>query len=178
VSEAEASLDRRGLGSEELGAGVSAGVSSGIPADVLVEGRQADGFERALFGLVALGALVCLILAAWINPDRRGHGTHEQLGLPPCGMVAAYGLPCPSCGFTTSFALAVRFRFWESLVNQPFGFCAFLLFVGLVPLGWMVSFRGFSVAEHTERWPWLRIMVCTVAFWLLAWVYKLMTWRG
>jgi hypothetical protein len=45
------------------------------------------------FGLIAL-----LATARWLTPDARGLGTHEQLGLPPCGFYLWYGLPCPSCG--------------------------------------------------------------------------------
>jgi hypothetical protein len=34
--------------------------------------------------------------------------SHRQLGLPPCTFAEVTGVPCPSCGMTTSFALLVR----------------------------------------------------------------------
>jgi hypothetical protein len=64
--------------------------------------RLAAGF--ALLGLGAFAA------AAWIDPyDATGrplaHGTHRQLGLPPCMLNLVTGLPCPACGMTTSVSL-------------------------------------------------------------------------
>jgi hypothetical protein len=64
--------------------------------------RRAGGF--ALLGIAAFAA------AAWLDPyDDIGrplsHGTHRQLGLPPCMMNFVTGLPCPACGMTTSISL-------------------------------------------------------------------------
>lgn len=64
--------------------------------------RLAGGF--ALLGVAAFAA------AAWLDPyDASGrplpHGTHRQLGLPPCMLNFVTGLPCPACGMTTSIAL-------------------------------------------------------------------------
>jgi hypothetical protein len=49
-------------------------------------------------------------VAGWLEPNARGYGTHEQLGLPPCTFLTLTGIRCPSCGMTTSFAYAVRGR--------------------------------------------------------------------
>ena len=58
-----------------------------------------------LFWLVAgLGSWAVLIVAAWLRPDPRGFGSHQQLGLPPCSFEAMTRVPCPGCGLTTSFA--------------------------------------------------------------------------
>jgi hypothetical protein len=67
-------------------------------------------FERLLAGFVAAVACVAFTIAAIMNPyDEAGrprtHGTHRQLGLPPCTMLSTVGFPCPSCGMTTSIAL-------------------------------------------------------------------------
>lgn len=66
--------------------------------------------ERMLAGFVAAVACVAFTLAAVMNPydetgQPRTHGTHRQLGLPPCTMLSTVGFPCPSCGMTTSIAL-------------------------------------------------------------------------
>ena len=43
-------------------------------------------------------------LAFALKPDPRGYGTHQSLGLPPCTFRMLFGIPCPSCGMTTSFS--------------------------------------------------------------------------
>jgi hypothetical protein len=52
--------------------------------------------------------LALLAIARWLDPDPAGHGTHRQLGLPPCTFVKLFGKPCPSCGMTTAWAHLVR----------------------------------------------------------------------
>lgn len=41
--------------------------------------------------------------------------SHQSLGLPPCNFKEAVGVPCPSCGMTTSFGLLVRGDVWNSM---------------------------------------------------------------
>jgi hypothetical protein len=65
---------------------------------------RATPIERAAWVLIALASWPILVVAAWLRPDARGFGTHQQLGLPPCAFSAVTGVPCPGCGLTTSFA--------------------------------------------------------------------------
>src|SRR5205823_3267323 len=65
-----------------------------------------------LVGL-ALGLSAVFAVAVWLKPyDDDGRPlrmeAHRQLGLPPCTFYSLTGIPCPSCGMTTSFALLVR----------------------------------------------------------------------
>ena len=46
--------------------------------------------------------------AVWMHPDPSGHGTHTQLGLPPCPSVLLFDRPCPGCGLTTSITAFVH----------------------------------------------------------------------
>src|SRR5438046_1464548 len=39
-----------------------------------------------------------LAVGVWLNPSAAGTGTHQQLGLPPCGWLQVMGIPCPMCG--------------------------------------------------------------------------------
>lgn len=130
-------------------------------------------FERMFWLIAGVAATIVLGLSVWLKPDARGIGTHEQLGLPPCGFVQMFdGVPCPSCGFTTSFALAAHARPIDSFRNQPFGFALFLLTVAGTPLTFWAAARGVSLFEATERWPWGRIFCGFLGLWLLAWGYK------
>lgn len=134
---------------------------------------RALSFERGFWLLVGLASAVVLGLSLWLRPDPRGIGTHEQLGLPPCGFVQLFkDVPCPSCGFTTTFALAAHARPVEAFRNQPFGFGLFVLTVASVPLALGAAGFGVSIFELTERWPWGRLFVGFVGLWLLAWLYK------
>jgi len=69
--------------------------------------------------LVVCGAV--LGLAAWLRPDPRGYGTHQQLGFGKCGLLVTTGLPCPTCGMTTAFAYTVRGRLLAAFLAQPAG---------------------------------------------------------
>lgn len=66
---------------------------------------------RGLLAAWGLFLVAGFALAASLEPDNRGYGTHQRLGLPPCTTRALFGFPCPSCGMTTSFANFVRGRF-------------------------------------------------------------------
>jgi Protein of unknown function (DUF2752) len=56
-------------------------------------------------GTVLVGLLAT---AACLTPSSRGYGTHQGLGLPPCTIVQIFGVRCPSCGMTTSWAHMTR----------------------------------------------------------------------
>ena len=70
---------------------------------------------------IATGGMIVLIIAARLPPSPLGHGTHRGLGLPDCVFLQRTGLPCPSCGMTTSFSWFVRGNLLASLYVQPMG---------------------------------------------------------
>jgi hypothetical protein len=63
--------------------------------------------------------------------------THRQLGLPPCTFYDKTGLPCPSCGMTTSFSLLIRGDVWNSLRANWVGTCLALGCLLFIP--WSVA---------------------------------------
>lgn len=73
-----------------------------------------------------------LTVAVWLTPAEGGHGTHEQLGVPPCSFLSRTGWPCPSCGLTTSLSAMAHGRVGLGWRAQPFGV---LLFAAVVTLG-------------------------------------------
>lgn len=73
-------------------------------------GQLTSPMRKGLAALVVLsGAILCC--AARLVPDPRGYGTHEQLGMAPCWFLQKFAIPCPSCGMTTAFALAMQGEF-------------------------------------------------------------------
>src|SRR5262245_12806460 len=75
---------------------------------------------------IAAGLVLLFAVAAWLDPygpdgQPLAMGTHKQLGLPECNFVRLTGLPCPSCGMTTSFALLMHGDLAASLQANPVG---------------------------------------------------------
>lgn len=95
-------------------------------------------WTRAVLVLMAAGLVGVFVVAAWIRPydadgQPRAMGTHMQLGLPPCSMVALMGRPCPSCGMTTAFALLVRGDVANSLRANWAGTLIAIFWAALIP---------------------------------------------
>jgi hypothetical protein len=84
---------------------------------------------RLLSVLALIASTTVLVLSFRLHPDERGYGTHEQLGLPPCGFLRDHGVPCISCGMTTAFAAMAHARPGLALRSNPFGV---LLFLGML----------------------------------------------
>lgn len=96
--------------------------------------------------MAALAAFAPLLVASTLRPAEAGMGTHTQLGLAPCGFLAATGLPCATCGMTTAFAHATNGDLISAFVVQPAG--AFLaLFCAVVCVSCtFAAFRGSDLA--------------------------------
>jgi len=120
------------LGSQQPG-------SSELLRDASHRLTQARGRLRLFAALALLTCCALLGMAAWLTPDERGYGTHQQLGFGKCGMLVTTGLPCPTCGMTTAFAYTVRGRLTRAFLAQPAGFfLAVVTVVGALAAGWVV----------------------------------------
>jgi len=127
---------------------------------------------------LAAGSLALLLVAATLSPARAGVGTHQSLGLPPCGFLLTTGLPCVTCGMTTSFAHATRGDLVTAFHVQPAGtVLAVLAAMALLVTGW-ASVTGASLA------PLARVIWRPALIWfaggavLAAWLYKLAVFHG
>ena len=70
---------------------------------------------------VAIACLAVLVTAVALEPSRAGVATHIALGFADCQFLTTSGIPCPSCGMTTSFAWFVRGNLPASFYVQPMG---------------------------------------------------------
>ena len=121
--------------------------------------------------VTALAVLSVLVaLGVWADPDPRGHGTHEQFGLPPCPLYAWTDVPCPSCGVTTAVVLAVQGRPLDSIRTQPFGFLLTILALGFAVFVLAQAARRRSAAlALARRRPWRHWRALAFA-WLAGWL--------
>lgn len=91
-------------------------LSSAPPAEPTARAdRMLSPGQRSTIGLTGAVLLGLLAVARVLAPSPNGLGTHQQLGLPPCTMVALFGVRCPACGMTTSWAYFTRGQVADSL---------------------------------------------------------------
>lgn len=119
--------------------------------------------------LVAIGLVA---VSAAVTPSPTGMGTHERLGLPPCTFLKLTGIPCFSCGMTTSWAWMAHGHPWTSFKTQPMGAILFLATVAAGLASLVFLFRGGTVERRFNGYG----RPVTIAFWaglLGGWVYKI-----
>lgn len=130
----------------------------------------------ALVGLAA-GLAAGFALAASLDPDPRGYGTHQQLGLPPCSLQLFWGVPCPSCGATTAFAYFVRGQ-WLAAASANLSALG-LAMVAAAMIPWSLYSaaigRCWRVAQPEVVAAWSLGVILTVALtqWLALLVLRL-----
>lgn len=131
-------------------------------------------FYARLWSLaVCAGCLSVLILAAHLTPDPRGLATHTEMGFNECEFLQRTGLPCPTCGMTTSFCWFVRGNLLASLYVQPMAtvlaiVCAITFWVTLY-----MAICGKSLARLVRGIP-SRYYIPPLLTWaVLAWGWKI-----
>lgn len=133
--------------------------------------RRSD--NRILAGVMLTGSVAVLSVAVWLRPDATGTGTHQQLGLPPCSLMNVTGIPCPTCGMTTSFSLAAHGRLWDAIVNQPAGGFLAVVTAAIAIVSAYSLVTGASLAP-VGAWVWRpRLVIAMGLVLLLAWAYKI-----
>lgn len=134
--------------------------------------------HRAVAALISGLCIAVLVIAARLHPDPSGIETHLQLGLQPCGLLRTTGVPCPTCGMTTSFSFLAHGQILSSLHAQPagtfFAFCtAMAAWVGLY-----IAATGRPSAKLINQLPVHRVFLGMLAIGLVGWVYKIIiVWR-
>ncbi|NIL98204.1 MAG: DUF2752 domain-containing protein [Planctomycetales bacterium] len=116
---------------------------------------------------------VLLSLAVYLDPDRRGLGTHEQLGFGTCGFVTLTGFPCPTCGMTTAFCHTVRGQWWRAILAQPMGFLMALATGVLAAGAGVVIVRGKTWRIDWWRVNLLRLVIGLFVLFFGSWAFKM-----
>jgi hypothetical protein len=110
-----------------------------------------------------MAAVVCIVfaIATQVQPYKadgtaKRQASHTSIGMAPCRFQEMAGMPCPSCGMTTSFALLVRGDVINSMRANWVGtglavFCALF-----VPWCVVSSIRG--------KYLWVRRLEAPLAF--------------
>jgi hypothetical protein len=136
---------------------------------------------RSTLLAIALGWTTVFGIAAWLKPyDENGQplrmATHARplteggLGLPPCTFKVITGLPCPSCGMTTSFALLMHGDVWNSLKANAVG--TLLAMFGLVFVPWSLAsvLCKRTLFISSMELPLIWIICVFLALMLIRWV--------
>jgi hypothetical protein len=122
---------------------------------------------------VGLAAWALLITARTLTPDPRGYGTHEQLGLAPCGFARATGLRCPTCGTTTAWAYALRGELPAALSANAGG----TVLCGLAMIGATWALVSAAFGRPLVGRPTARMLLTVGSAWLavtlLDWAHRL-----
>ncbi|WP_437226351.1 DUF2752 domain-containing protein [Planctomicrobium sp. SH661] len=132
---------------------------------------QSQRLVLCLISLMVLGGFLACLL---VTPDPRGFGSHQQLGLPPCLFKILFGLPCPGCGGTTSFAHFVRGQWISSLRANAAGFAAALIGLMFVFWGLLSSLQGRLIRVHSPLplLSWILTFLSVIT--LVQWIARLM----
>jgi len=129
--------------------------------------------SRLLAAALAAGCLLVLVMAALLPPSPEGLGTHQQLHFGRCEFLQRSGIPCPTCGMTTSFSYFVRGRFVASLYVQPFAAVLALACAMLAWAGGYVAISGRPLHRLLRLAPARYYLAACFGLAVLAWAWKI-----
>lgn len=145
-----------------------------LPTPTLPDARLRFASRLLAAGAGILG-LALMIAVRGLEPDPRGYGTHEQLGLSPCLLQQWTGRVCPACGTTTAWAHALRGDIRQAAAANLGG--TLLCAVALVGAPWLL------ISAIAGRWllvrptlPWVLTagtvwLAVTLLDWLWRWYF-------
>jgi hypothetical protein len=144
-----------------------------VPPEKVAAGKRLE--VRIWCAFVFLMCAGMLGVGLKLHADASGSGTHQQMGFPPCGMLAMTGVPCPTCGCTTAVTYLAHGHVIMAFLTQPFGFAVGALAVILLPLTvlGMVSGIWKGPSMFVLGWYWRYWTYGGLALLLGAWVYKI-----
>ena len=136
-------------------------------------GRAAVSWHGRLIAVgVAVGCLTVLVTAAGLRPSPSGVGSHRGLGLQSCAWLDRTGLPCPSCGMTTSFTWFARGNLAASVYVQPMGALLAAAAACCVWGGAYVALTGRPLHRLVYVLPARAYLIGILGFAIAAWGWK------
>lgn len=139
-------------------------------------GSVSPGIDRTVAAAILLIAAVTVGMLLSLTPDPRGIGTHEQLGMEPCGWAQGPdGIPCPTCGVTTAACQLVHLHPIDAVLTQPFGAAAALAGVVLAGMAAFCLLRRKSFLDLIAWLPYGSLAVGFTVLLLASWLYKYWT---
>lgn len=121
---------------------------------------------------LAAGCLAVLVTAARLTPSPHGVGSHRGLGLQSCALLDRTGLPCPSCGMTTSFTWFARGNLAASAYVQPMGALLAAAAACTVWGGAYVALTGRPLHRLVYLLPARAYLIGILGFAIAAWAWK------
>ncbi len=134
-----------------------------------------DRAARLGHALVVLGVLTLIGLGLYLKPNPSGHGTHQQLHLPPCSVYFLTGRPCPSCGLTTSVSAWLHGDWQLGWRANPFGIVVLMgaLALGINSLMVLLFRRGVRIHPLLLNWG----LIILILAWLVHGILRFAFWR-
>ncbi len=129
--------------------------------------------ERLSLLAFAASFLAVAAVAAWLEPDARGVGTHQQLGLAPCSAQALFHFPCPFCGMTTAFAHMADGNVLRAFQTQPAGALGFIAGATAAPVALICGALGRGPAAVRRAFRSRALLLAGAVVLALGWVYKI-----
>jgi hypothetical protein len=137
---------------------------------------------RGTLILLAVGLIAIFATAVWLDPyesdgQPRRMETHRQLGLPPCTFYLLTGLPCPSCGMTTSFSFLAHGDVPNSMRANAVGTLLAAFLVIMLPWSLASAIRGRPLGIHSLERALTIVVGAFMLLLLFRWVLVLgWTW--
>ena len=136
--------------------------------------RVTVGFLGRLLALtISAACLTVMVVATLLIPSPTGMGTHTQLGLDQCYFALRTGIPCPSCGMTTSYSWLARGNFPASFYVQPMGAVLGLATIVTFWAALYIAATGRSIYRLIALGPTRYYVPTIVALAIAAWAWKI-----
>jgi hypothetical protein len=136
--------------------------------------RPLRPLHRAIALVVVAACLGVLVTAALLTPNPTGVGTHTALHYQPCDFLARTGVPCPSCGMTTSFAWFARGNLLASLYVQPMGMVLAILTAATFWVALYMAITGIPTLNLVSIVPAKYYLFPFFALAVAAWGWKML----